>query len=209
MAEIKENLLDIDLTIVAGEYLRKVNSDGDSVRIDFDKVVWPIDQVTDLQTALDAKMALSALKSQYGYIDATGQIVGTKRYKGTFSSLAELDTLFNGDYSLVNATAGWASAIGTAISVQAWDDSDLTTARTQGIQVVQTTTGMYYRVSDDGSTWSNFRYIGGSYSNQSFARTDLITLATPVGGVGGLTPGTLYKITDHGNDNGIIIQAAT
>lgn len=202
---IKENELPTQTTLPSSWYLRMVSDTGMSKRIASSLVKWSIEDVIDLETSLSGKQDLSTLKSMVAYLDATGQSVGSGFDMGTIANQTELDSVFCGLFTapVPFAITNIGDVYGVlAISRNALGD-DSTQDNTAASQLLFTSNGLYLR--SYSTSWGLYRYVGGGVQPQPVTRAQLIDLMDDQE----LVQGTKYIITDHPNDMGIIVEAAS
>lgn len=206
MAEVQEKDLGKKTTILDSEYIRFTDSNGNSVSIkksDFKLLltqIYTTGYTENLVEVLAEKMALSSSVSQMAFIDALGQVVGSGVNRSVIATSVELDAFFSGFATITGTLTD--SVIGNIYNVLAFDNSAFGAgAKTRATQVVCSSRGIWYRVWS--TTWSDYIYVGGSYDSLSLTRAQALTLIDN----GKLTMGVSYRITDNGNDNGIILQA--
>ena len=202
---IKENALPTQTTLPSSWYLRMVSDTGMSKRIASSLVKWSIEDVTNLETILSGKQDLSTLKSMVAYLDATGQSVGSGFDMGTIANTTELDAVFCGLFTapVPFAITNIGDVYGVlAISRNALGD-DSTQDNTAASQLLFTSNGLYLR--SYSTSWGLYRYVGGGVQPQPVTRAQLIDLMDDQE----LVQGTKYIITDHPNDMGIIVEAAS
>ena len=202
---IKENALPTQTTLPSSWYLRMVSDTGASKRIASSLVKWSIEDVTNLETILSGKQDLSTLKSMVAYLDDTGQSVGSGFDMGTIANTTELDAAFCG---LFTAPVPFAiTNIGDVYGVLAINRNVLgdgaTEDNTAASQLLFTSNGLYLR--SYSTSWGLYRYVGGGVQPQPVTRGQLIDLMYDHE----LVQGTKYIITDHPNDMGIIVEAAS
>ena len=202
---IKENALPTQTTLPSSWYLRMVSDTGASKRIASSLVKWSIEDVTDLETSLSGKQDLSTLKSMVAYLDDTGQSVGSGFDMGTIADTTELDAAFCGLYTAPVPFA--ITNIGDVYGVLAINRNVLgdgaTEDNTAASQLLFTSNGLYLR--SYSTSWGLYRYVGGGVQPQPVTRAKLIDLMDEQE----LVQGTKYIITDHPNDMGIIVEAAS
>ena len=117
-----------------------------------------------------------------------------------FPPSLELDAFFSG-FATITATLT-DTVIGNIYNVLAFDNSAFGAgSTTRATQVVCSSRGLWYRVW--ATTWSDYIYVGGSYDSLSVTRAQALTLIDN----GKLTMGVSYRITDNGNDEGVILEA--
>jgi len=202
---IKENALPTQTTLPSSWFLRMVSDTGASKRIASSLVKWSIEDVIDLETSLSGKQDLSTLKSMVAYLDATGQSVGSGFDMGTIADTTELDAAFCGLYTAPVPFA--ITNIGDVYGVLAINRNVLgdgaTEDNTAASQLLFTSNGLYLR--SYSTSWGLYRYVGGGVQPQPVTREQLIDLMDEHE----LVQGTKYIITDHPNDMGIIVEAAS
>ena len=202
---IKENELPTQTTLPSSWFLRMVSDTGASKRIASSLVKWSIEDVIDLETSLSGKQDLSTLKSMVAYLDATGQSVGSGFDMGTIADTTELDAAFCGLYTAPVPFA--ITNIGDVYGVLAINRNVLgdgaTEDNTAASQLLFTSNGLYLR--SYSTSWGLYRYVGGGVQPQPVTRAQLIDLMDEHE----LVQGTKYIITDHPNDMGIIVEAAS
>lgn len=207
MAEIEEGAIPKVTTQADTDYIRKTNAAGVSESILKSLVRWAFPNITGLQDALDAKQNFTALKSTLAFAKASGQTNGSGLEAKTLGDEAGFNLAFNGLYTV--ETPFEVSPMGNIEGVIALSNDNIgetpseTTPKTSR-QLVFTDKGIYFRVYSP-STWSNPMFLGGSPQNFTVTYAELETLVAG----SHLTPGTQYRITDFGQDNGLIITAAT
>ena len=202
---IKENALPTQTTLPSSWFLRMVSDTGASKRIASSLVKWSIEDITDLETSLSGKQDLSTLKSMVAYLDDTGQSVGSGFDMGTIADQTDLDAVFCG---LFTAPVPFAiTNIGDVYGVLAINRNVLgdgaTEDNTAASQLLFTSNGLYLR--SYSTSWGLYRYVGGGVQPQPVTRAQLIDLMDDQE----LVQGTKYIITDHPNDMGIIVEAAS
>lgn len=202
---IKENELPTQTTLPSKWFLRMVSETGLSKRIASSLVKWSIQDVIDLETSLSGKQDLSTLKSMVAYLDATGQSVGSGFDMGTIANTTELDAAFCGLYTAPVPFS--ITNIGDVYGVLAISRNalggDSTEDNTAASQLLFTSNGLYLR--SFSTSWGLYRYVGGGVQPQPVTRAQLIDLMDDHE----LVQGTKYIITDHPNDMGIIVEAAS
>jgi len=207
---VKENELTKKLSDTHDEdwWFRMVDALGNSK--DMLKSLLRLDpsQIEGLVSALASLSTIPVIKSQTAYIKTDGTINGSGTELKMLTNEAGLNAAFDGFYSVV--TPFLVADLGYIKNVIAFDNSVkgqgavTPSVRTMSRQLIFSTLGILYR-EYSSSTWGVPIFMGGTNDNFVTTYSALSSLAT----ANKLTPGTLYKITDHGNDNGIIIQAAT
>ncbi len=202
---IKENELPTQTTLPSSWFLRMVSDTGASKRIASSLVKWSIEDVIDLETSLSGKQDLSTLKSMVAYLDETGQSVGSGFNMGTIADTIDLDAAFCGLYTAPVPFA--ITNIGDVYGVLAINRNVLgdgaTEDNTAASQLLFTSNGLYLR--SYSTSWGLYRYVGGGVQPQPVTRAQLIGLMDD----NELVQGTKYIITDHPNDMGIIVEAAS
>jgi len=208
MSDIKEIELTKVTELLATDYIRGIRvSDGESIDILRSDFRLTQAQIIDLLTALAGKQDIATVLSSIAFSKHDGVVNGSGFGLGTLASKVEMDAVFNGIYTV--ETPFQVPPMGNVLGVIALSNDEIgetptsTTPKTAR-RVIFTDLGMFYQTYS-ATTWYNPLFLGGSTENISDTRANLIALA----GDSYLTPGALYKITDHGNDEGIIIQAVT
>lgn len=206
MNEIEE----IDLTkvteLLAGDYIRGIRvSDGMSVDILKSDLDFDLAQITGLVAALAGKIPQSTLKNQLGFINSAGNIIGSSLEREVIYSIESIDSMFSGIYTSENQFDVEDSVMGYIKWLIAFDDTQFGAyPLTFSWQLVVASRGVFLR-EYAGASWSNLRYVGGAQDCLTYDYADIVTLA----GDSKLTPGAPYKITGTGQNNGIIIRAAS
>jgi len=211
---IKENNLPEDSAMFSYEFFRKVTEkySGESKLIEKAKLFWTISQITNLQATLDqllSKVSDPDLKSMLGYVKADGTISGSGMQLQTLTGIVNIDLLYSGCYAFENGNTAYSDLYGTIYQIIAMPDNGIgeTTipaSHNQCFQLIFATKGIFYRTFN-GSSWGFARYIGGGQMNYEATRERLLEIRN----AGQLTPGALFLLNDHSNDNGIVLQAAT
>jgi len=208
---MKENQLPDNSTMARVKAFRTLSTDTESKSEFTDKedISFPISQITGLVAALAGKVSTPVIKSQLGFIKADGSINGSGMEIKNITDIASMDLAFSGEYTAITPFT-YNAIIGQVYSVTAHDNSAIGEAnvtpivRTTAWQLIKGSRGLFLRNYSLGS-WSDVIYLGGSSFNYMATWAELTTMASG----GKLTPGVLYRLTDHGNDNGIILEAAT
>ena len=190
------------------DFVRVVLASGLSKKMLKSLLTLEMSQITGLVAALAGKVATPTIKSQLGFIKADGSINGSGLEVKNIATNADVDEAFSGHYTVLEPFE-YDSVIGYVNGVYAQDRNEIgednagTYVRTKAWQLIFSDKGVFLRYWV--GSWGNPSYVGGGFDNLSYTKAELGVLA----GFGQLTPGTAYKLTDHGNDNGLIIQAAT
>jgi hypothetical protein len=209
MSDIKEK----DLSKLLGDlnalgYFRVVDENGDSKGLLKTLLRLEMSQITGLDDEFDKKVSTPEIKQQTAYIKSDGSVNGSGRDVKNIANTTEMNAVFSGEYSA--HVPFFFEGMGMIQAVLAFDDSTVgesavsPSVRTTARQLVFSDQGIYYREYSLGG-WGLPMFIGGSINNQEVTGAEARALASE----GKLTPGTLYKITDHVDDLGIVIQAAT
>lgn len=209
---VKENEITKKLTDTHDEdwWIRMVDAAGASKDMLKSLLRLNQSQIDGLVELLATLAVTPAIPSQMAFIQAAGTINGSGLNIGVITDEAGLNTSYNGFYTAV--TPFEVDDLGFIRNVLAFDDSVVgestvtPSVRTVSRQLIFSTLGILYReFSVSGGGWGTPIFMGGTNANYSFAKADLVTFA----GNNKLTPGALYRLTDHGNDYGIVLQAAS
>lgn len=218
MGTQKENGLPERTTFSFGYYLRMVTNliTGASELVRASNIIWPKSNVDGLEDSLDLKAdkeTVAGLKNMLSYVKADGTFSGSGMLMQSLTSATSLESLVNTGIYTFPAGKDNVSLYGTIHDVFVLDNS--TVGESVSIPTIHKSRalifsdkGIFYRTynsSDGGSGWSYPRFLGGGVMNYSGTRSSLMSMAT----ANNLTPGALYVLTDHTNDNGIILEAST
>lgn len=206
---VKENeITKLVADLNAAGWFRVVDENGLSKDLLKTLLTLPISQIVGLTAALAAKAGNPTVVSQGAFVKASGAVNGSGEEIKQITTEAHMNLAFNGRY---NFPAGGLELFpyGYVYSIVAWDDSVIgesavqTPTRTNSGQLIFASNGIFYRKYV--TAWGAPIYMGGSTANYTGTYAEIQALVTAEN----LTPGQTYRITGHGNDNGIILQAAT
>lgn len=200
MSTVKENSLNEHITETAAQlatrFLRLVTDKitGDSELIEIADLFLQVSNTDGLQTLLDGKIPRVALESNHLVkSDDLGGLILAGLDTYTFITEAEMNAITgNGFYVHTGATLVL-PLYGTVAYIIVGG----------GHRVVFSSSGIWHSTYSSG--WSVPRYVGGAFDNISVTYAEAAAMVAD----NQLSPGASYKITDYGNDNGIIIRAAS
>lgn len=193
--KIKENSLNEEMAQTAIMFLRLVTSKltGDSKLIQIQNLILQISNIYGLQTIIDGLQTLvTGSESEIPIFDALGQIESSNFKIGTFDTIESLDL----------CTQQGLYTASDVVDVPIVGDVQFSFV-VLGHRLLFGSNGLWHCVYS--SSWSLPRYVGGAFDNITIPYADAVDLATN----GQLSPGAAYKITGIGQDEGLILRAAS
>lgn len=196
---VKENSLNKQIKLSAAlfaELYGRIVTDaltGDSKIMQHKDMLFNISNIDNLQTIINGLQTLVAgSESEIPIFDALGQIESSNFKIGTFDTIESLDL----------CTQQGLYTASDVVDVPIVGDVQFSFV-VLGHRLLFGSNGLWHCVYS--SSWSLPRYVGGAFDNITISYADAVDLATN----GQLSPGAAYKITGVGQDEGIILRAAS